>query len=147
MIAELTADLLALVRTVPALAAMTSLTIGGKAADPGLVKVPLPACWITFGKDVSDERSYEHGPESGLVIESPLMIGTWAVTVFVPYDDDDDLLTVQLPMLESIVIAVHARETPSGFNWRFAGQRMVQVYPDRLAYEQHYTANYALARN
>jgi hypothetical protein len=50
VIAECAASLLALVKTVPALADKTSLSIGGRSADPGLVKIPLPAAWITSGK-------------------------------------------------------------------------------------------------
>lgn len=144
MIAECAADLLARVKSIAALADRTSLTIGGRSADPGLVKIPLPAAWVTFGKDISDEQSYEHGPASGLVLEAPLMLSTWPITIFIPYTTDDDLIGVQFPLLESVIAAVHAQEAPSGLRWRFAGQRIALVYPDRLAYEQRYTLNYTI---
>ncbi len=144
MIAECAADLLARVKTVSALADKTSLSIGGRSVDPGLVKIPLPAAWVTFGKDISDEQSYEHGDPSGFIRENPLMLSTWPITIFIPYTTDADLLTVQFPLLESVIAAVHAQEAPSGLRWRFAGQRIALVYPDRLAYEQRYTLNYTI---
>ncbi len=141
MIAECAADLLAKVQTVAALVDRTSLSIGGRSADPGLVKVPLPAAWITFGKEESDEQSYERGDPSGVVHEAQLMIATFPVNIFIPYIDDIDLLTVQFPLLEAVIAAGHAKISPSGLAWRFTGQRIALVYPDRLAYEQRYTLN------
>lgn len=144
MIAECAADLLAKVRTVAALANSASLSIGGRSADPGMLKIPLPAAWVTLRKDVSDERDYEHGPASGMISPSPILLATFAVTIFVPYIDDNDLLAVQYPLLESIISTVHANESPSGYRWRYAGQRIALVYPDRLAYEQHFTVDYII---
>lgn len=141
MIAECAADLLAKVRTVPALAGSASLSIGGKSSDPGLVKIPLPAAWVTLKTEISDEQSYEHGPSSGHVGPA-LMMATFCVTVFIPYLDDDDLLTVQFPLLQDIILAVHSTGTPAGaLQWRYTGQRIALVYPDRLAYEQRYTVS------
>ena len=77
MITELAADILARIKTVPTLEESTSLSIGGRSGDPGLVKIPLPACWITFAKDESDEQSYTHGPSSG-VVSANLMMMTFA---------------------------------------------------------------------
>ena len=142
MIAALAADLLAKFRTVPALENSASLSIGGRSSDPGLVKVPLPVAWLTFSRDASDEQSYEHGPASGMIHAAPLMIATFSATIFVPYLSDDDLLSTQYPLLLAAVNAVHATESPSGMRWRYAGQRIALVYPDRLAYEQRYTVNY-----
>ena len=144
MIAECAADLLSKVKTVPALATSAALSIGGRSADPGLVKIPLPASWVTLSKDASDEQSYEHGPPSGVITVNELL-ATFAVTTFIPYINDDDLLGTQFPLLESIIVAIHATESPSGFRWRYAGQRIALVYPDRLAYEQRYTVNYVIS--
>ena len=145
MIAECAADLLSKVKTVPALATSAALSIGGRSADPGLVKIPLPASWVTLSKDASDEQSYEHGPPSGFVSDAGLLLATFAITTFIPYINDDDLLTTQFPLLESVITAIHATESPSGFRWRYAGQRIALVYPDRLAYEQRYTVNYVIS--
>jgi hypothetical protein len=144
VIAECAASLLALVKTVPALADKTSLSIGGRSADPGLVKIPLPAAWITFGKEESDQASYERGDPSGMVMEAQLMMATFPITIFIPYVDDADLIDTQFPLLSAVIAAVHNQLSPSGFAWRFTGQRIALVYPDRLAYEQRYTLNRTL---
>ncbi|MDE2455663.1 MAG: hypothetical protein KGL43_18910 [Burkholderiales bacterium] len=145
MIAECITDLLAKIRTVGALATATALTIGGRSTDPGLVKVPLPAAWVTFARDMSDEPSYDHGPRSGMVHQAPVVIGTFAITLFVPYTTDADMLAIEYPLLEAVVAAIHATDAPSGFRWRYAGQRLALIYPDRIVYEQRYTLDYTLA--
>jgi hypothetical protein len=63
------------------------------------------------------------------------------VVIYVPYVSQDDLLTVQFPLLESVIAAVrdNGSEATSGNRWRYIGQKLAMVYPDRLAYEQHYT--------
>lgn len=144
MIAECAADLLAKVMSVPTLTASASLTLGGRSNDPGLVKIPLPAAWLALAKDASDEVAYSNGPASGLIHPAPVLIGTFAVTTFVPYISDADMLGTQYPLLESIIRAVHATESPSGFRWRYEGQKIALVHPDRLAYEQRYTVNYTI---
>lgn len=144
MISECAADLLAKVKTVPALAISAALSLGGKSADPGLLKIPLPAAWVMLTKDASDEPSYEHGPDSGVIHAGPVLLATFSVNVFTAYSDDANMLTATYPMLEAIAVAIHATESPSGFRWRYAGQRVALVYPDRLTYEQRYTVNYVL---
>jgi hypothetical protein len=145
MIAELARDLLARVRSVPSLEESTSLTLGGKKEDPALLKCPVPAAWVKFASDASDEQSYEHGPASGFISEAQLMMAGFLVTVLVPYRTDDDLLDTQYPLLDAVSAAVHAQDGPSGFRWRYAGQRIALVYTDRLAYEQRYMVDHALS--
>jgi hypothetical protein len=142
LIAECSADLSTKVKTVPALTNSAALTLGGKGNDPGLLKVPLPAAWISFRSDQVDEQDYTHGPHSGLIGPSQTQMGTWTVVVFIPYQTDDDLIGTQFPLLEAVVSAVHGTEAPSGYRWRFIGQRIALVYPDRLAYEQRFTLTY-----
>lgn len=142
MIAELAADILAKVQTVSTLETQTGLSIGGRSADPGLLQIPLPAVWITLKADIVDQRDYTHGPESGVITPSQAMMSTFCVTVFVPYVDDADLLATQYPLLEAVAAAVHGTEAPSGYRWRYIGQQIALVYPDRLAYEQRYTVSY-----
>jgi hypothetical protein len=144
LIAEIAADLLAKVQSVAGLETSAGLSIGGRSQDPGLLKVPLPAAWCSLKTDQTDEQDYTHGPGSGLILPSQRMMGTWAVMVFIPYIDDADLLATQFPLLEAVANAVHGTTTPSGFAWRYIGQRIALVYPDRLAYEQRFTLHYAL---
>lgn len=143
MIAELAADLLAKVQAVPALTTRTGLTLGGRAQDPGLLKVSTPAAWIVMkGDQVDDDSNSTHGPASGFVPKTQTMLGVWSVTLFIGYVDDADMITNQYPLLEATAEAVHATETPSGMRWRYIGQKVVTVYPDRLAYELRFTVNY-----
>jgi hypothetical protein len=144
MLAELASDLLDKVRTVPALEAKTSLTIGGKSADPDLTKIPLPAAWVVMRKEGKDTSPYDRTEMSGVVDEYTLA-GTWTVTVMVPYTSDDDLIDTQYPLLESVRKAVHASGGPTGATdggWAFMSQRLAQVYADRIAFEQVYNINY-----
>lgn len=139
MTALLAADLLAKVRTITALENRTSLSIGGRSEDPGLVKIPLPAAWVTNKSTEPDERDYSHGPTSGF-IGADISMATWCVTTFIQYTDDADLINVQFPMLDAIVAAVHGTDGPDGsMQWRDAGRRIALVYPDRMAYEQRFT--------
>lgn len=144
MLAALMADIKAKVETVTVLAQATSLSIGGRSVDPGLLLIPLPAAWIVFKNDQVDEEQYQHGPSSGLVPRSQVVMATIAVTVFIEYLDDADLLANQFPLLERVAEAVHATEISAApaYRWRYIGQKIALVYPDRLAYEQRFTVDY-----
>ena len=154
MIAEQAADLAARIRTVSALATRAGLALGGQGTDPSLIKVPLPAAWIMYMHDQVDEVPYGQQSRNspGNVPSVEVMIGTFSVVIYVPYVDENDLLTVQFPLLESVIKAVKlgggavndARVAPAGMRWRYLGQKLSLVYPDRLAYEQHYTLNFPL---
>ena len=77
-----------------------------------------------------------------LVPATQIMLGTWAVTIFVPYVDDTDMLATQYPLLEAVRDAIHATDAPSGERWCYLGQKIALVYPDRLAYEQRYSVRF-----
>jgi hypothetical protein len=142
MLAELATDLLEKVRTVTALADSVALTIGGKANDPDLTKIPLPAAWVVLRKEGKDTTPYDHTDSSGVVDELTIA-AIWTVTVMVPYTNDEDMLGVQFPLLESVRKAIHKTESPSGFRWSYMNQRIALVYTNRLAYEQTYHVNLA----
>ncbi len=138
-------------RTVPALAgANTGLSIGGKAQDPGLLKKAPPFAWVLYGGEQPGESPYGTSSQggSGIVPDQEEMLSTFRVVVYVPYTSDADLLDTQLPLLESVALAVKASvttgplggiEAPNGYRWRYVGQKLALVYADRLGYEQHYT--------
>ena len=140
MMDELAADILALVQGV---IPQSSLTLGGRSDDPVLAKIPLPAAWVQHVKDIPDEQSYTHGPATGVVHEAQSILALYSVLVFVPYTTDTDMLKVQFPLIEALRVAIHAKDAPSGFRWRYAGMDIVRVYTDRLAYEQRYTVDYS----
>jgi hypothetical protein len=143
MISENAADLVARVTSVPALTASAGFALGGRGSDPGLVKIPLPAAWIMFGKDQVDEAPYGTSQTGGggLVPTGENIQQIFSVVIYVPYLSQDDLLNVQFPLLEAVITAVrgNGEPAPSGNRWRYIGQKLAMVYPDRLAYEQHYT--------
>lgn len=140
MISENVADLIAKIQTLPQLASSSGLAIGGKGTDPGLLKIPLPAAWIMYSKDDVDEAPFgQGGAQPGLVPAQEVVLATCSVLIYLPYTDQDDLLNVQLPLLESVITAIRGKIAPSGHRWRYVGQKLALVYPDRIAYEQHYT--------
>jgi hypothetical protein len=144
MIADNAEDLVARVTSVPALANSAGLALGGRGADPALTKIPLPAAWIMFGKDQVNEPPYgtsQSGGSGGMVPMGENVQQVFSIVIYVPYLSQDDLLTVQFPLLEAVIAAVrgNGRAAPSGNRWRYIGQKLAMVYPDRLAYEQHYT--------
>lgn len=140
-IADNAADLVARVTSVPELTNSAGLAVGGRGNDPGLIKIPLPAAWVMFGKDMNEEDVPGSSPHGGfnMVGASTTVLATYSVLIYVPYLSQDDLLNVQFPLLLSVIRAIRGQEAPSGHRWRYTGQKLALVYPDRLAYEQHYT--------
>jgi hypothetical protein len=146
MISEIANDLLTRVRTISDLSGTTSFAIGGKAADPSLKEISLPACRLILIQDYVDEdpmtRSSHLGPE--VVPKVQQILFTFSALVIVPYEDDISILNTQFPLLESVITTVHGEApTPLGgaHRWRYIGQKLSFVYPDRLGYEQRYTVN------
>jgi hypothetical protein len=144
MIADIAEDLVERVTSVAGFEGRAGLAIGGRGADPAMTKIPLPAAWIMFGKDQVDESPYgssQSGGCGGLIPNGENIQLVFSVVIYVPYLSQDDLLTAQFPLLESVIKAVRGDglAAPSGNRWRYIGQKLAMVYPDRLAYEQHYT--------
>ena len=145
MITEQAADLVARVRTVPALALRVGLALGGQQVDPNLIKVPLPAAWVMYLHDQVDEVP---GASSSpyLVPATQVMLATFGIIIYVPYISEADMLATQLPLLELVIKAVKlgGGQAPSGFRWRYIGQKLQLVDSARLAYEQQYTLNFPM---
>jgi hypothetical protein len=145
MIAENARDLVERVNSVPGILS-AGLALGGRGSDPAMTKIPLPAAWIMFGKDRVNEEPYGSSQSSrfgGMVPMGENVQQIYSVVIYIPYQSQDDLLTVQFPLLESVIEAVRGggKEAPSGHRWRYIGQKLAMVYPDRLAYEQSYTVD------
>jgi hypothetical protein len=144
MISENAADLVARVASVAGFEGRVGLAIGGRGADPAMTKIQLPAAWVLFGKDQVDESPYgssQSGSRGGLIPNGENIQQVFSVVIYVPYLSQDDLLGNQFPLLESVIAAVrdNGREAPSGNRWRYIGQKLAEVKPERLGYEQHYT--------
>jgi len=146
MIGEISNDILERVRSVGALTSSTSFAIGGKATDPALKEIPLPACRLILLNIFPDEDPHTTGTSRGpgIVPRTQVMLFDYRALVIVPYGDDNDILNVQFPLLESVASAVKANTAPSGHRWRFLGQKLSFVYPDRMGYEQRFTVDVTL---
>ncbi len=141
MIADNLTHILGLVTSIPELANSAGLAIGGKGNDPGLTKIPLPAAWIMYANDVVNEAPYGTGEDNTGTISNPQsMLLQVNILIYLPYVSQDDLLNIQFPLLEKLIATVHATSpVPYAMRWRYVGQKLALVYPDRIAYEQHYT--------
>jgi len=146
MISEISTDLLNKVRSVPSLASSTSFAIGGKAEDPSLKSIPLPACRLILMSIFADEDPHTTGSSRGpgIVPKTQVVLFDLRALVIVPYLTDSDILNVQFPLLEAVMTTVKGTPAPSGHRWRFLGQKLSFVYPDRMGYEQRFTLDAAL---
>lgn len=129
MIAQAVQQLYTLLQAVPQLSTSIGLVIGGKAPDPGLTKVPLPAAWVLHdgAQNTQDMR----------MAQVPLNITTqlaYVVMLYVPYTSQQDLIDNQLPLLEQVITAVHGQTAPTGQRWFWRRSKLVLINPDRLAY-------------
>ena len=139
MISACALDLIARVTSIAAFTNSASFTLGGHGVDPVLVKIPLPAAWLLYRGDGQDEDARE-----AIVPGVEVMLSAWSVILYVPYADQTDFLTVQFPLMESVITTIRGKTAPSGHRWRYTGQKLVNVLPDRIAYEQRYTLDMVL---
>lgn len=133
MYTENAQNLLSLVETVPALVKTSGLAVGGRSTDPAMASIPLPSAWVILADDKPRD------PETGSNPDGQVVITTYVVMVYVPYISQADLITNQLPLLESVMKAVRGKQSTSGQKWRYEGQKLTLINTDRLAYEQRYS--------
>ena len=129
MIAENAADLYTKVQAIPALSASTGITLGGKAPDPGMTKIQLPAAWVLpdDGETVQDDR----------VGQLPRLANarlSYLVMLYLPYSSQSDLIANQFPLLEQVIATVNGTDAKSGQRWLWRSYKLVLVNPDRLGY-------------
>ncbi len=125
-------DLYTKLTSVTALANAASFTAGGNAADPALTKIPLPAAWVLLSNDKPMDN------ETGVVPLTQVVLVEYTVLIYVQYTTQADLINTQIPLLRSARSAIHGTEGPNRNRWKYMGQKLVLVNPDRLAYEQQY---------
>jgi hypothetical protein len=133
MYAENALNLLNLLTSVPALAANAGLAAGGRASDPSMIHVPLPCAWLLLAEDKPNDAATGSNP-AGQVVSTDFI-----VMLHIPYVSQADLLANQLPLLEATIAAVRGKQAPRGQKWRYAGQKLMLINPDRLVYEQRYS--------
>jgi len=140
VIAESINDLYTRLQAIPALASSTGLLLGGKTPDPGLTKIPLPAAWVLHdgAQNTQDQRI-------GQVPINATTALQFAVMLYVPYSTQQDLIANQLPLLESIIAAIHGQTSPTGQRWYWARSKLVVLNPDRLGYHLTFLLDSAIA--
>ena len=129
MLAECVTDLFNKVNAIPSLAATVGLTIGGKAPDPGMTKVPLPAAWV-----ISKAAASTLDKGAPVVSRNLPCLLNFAVLLYIPYTSQADLVTNQLPLLESVIKSVHGTDSPAYERWAFNGYQLEALNSDRLIY-------------
>lgn len=134
MIAENASDLLNKIATVSALATSHGLTVGGGKIDPSETKIPLPSAWVLFAAEKEQDQ------ELGMVLKTQTINGNYIVLIDVPFISQSDLISNQFPLLDAVRASIHGTNTPRGFRWKFDGQRLLLINPDRMRYEQTYSA-------
>jgi hypothetical protein len=133
MIAENSAHLVSLIQGIAVLSKSTGLAAGGRTPDPGLLKIPLPAAWVLYAGDKPNE------PQTGFNASNQVLTANYVVMIYIPYISAADLEANQYPMIEAVIQAIRGQQAPKGQRWRYEGQKLSVVNPDRLAYEQRYS--------
>ena len=133
MYSENAAALLTLAESVTGLTNSVGMATGGRATDPAMTNVPLPCVWLVLASDKP------HDPATGSNPTGQVVTNTFVLMVHVPYISQADLLSAQLPLLESIVATIRGQQAPKGQKWRYEGQQLSVVNVDRLIYEQKYS--------
>jgi hypothetical protein len=130
MIAECAQDLFTKIQAITSLAASTGLAAGGKAPDPGMANVTLPAAWI-----MADEGETTLPNSDGQVKRQLSALLGFSVMLYVPYLSQSDLITNQLPLLQKVIHDVHGTDAPTGERWQFKRYKLRVANTDRLGYQ------------
>jgi phage gp37-like protein len=136
MITELAQDMLAKLKTVPALGGRVGLTLGATDSDPLMQDIQVPAAWVLYSGDQNVDAASDARTRSK-------QIYNFVVYVIIGYGSNEvDMLTNQYPILDSTVASIAGTEILNAnviMNWKYTGQSVVHVGVDRLLYEQRYS--------
>ncbi len=126
-------DIYTKLQGITALAASVGLAVGGKEPDPGMTKMPLPAAWVVVAEG--------HNENDGVLSNRPPTLSnvrlSVAVMLYVPYLSQSDLLTNQIPLLESVIQAIQGTPiagTGASQRWNMQSFKLVLLNTDRLGY-------------
>jgi hypothetical protein len=138
VISEALSTLLALIATVPELAQSTGMSVGMSESDPTSVEMTLPAAWPLYVGKAPNQK-----PANGVVPASQSLTNEFIVMVYLDNSKgQNNMITVQSPILEKVISAVHGSRVvsplPGQFQFYFSGERLVSANPVRLAYEQRF---------
>lgn len=126
-------DIYTKLQAITALASSVGLAVGGQEPDPGMTKQPLPAAWVLVTEATNEN--------TGTLTNRPPKLAnvrlSVSVMLYVPYNSQSDLLTNQIPLLESVIQAIQGTEIANQTEtqrWNFAGFKLVLLNTDRLGY-------------
>lgn len=127
MIAELGADLLAKVQSIPALANSTGLDLLGNTPDPGGSKIIPPAAWIIAPKSAKNTQDVN----SVLPSLNVNALMEFVVGLYLPSGSQ---LATQIPLLEAVIKAVQGTPSPSGQRWFWLSLDRAATNPGVIVY-------------
>lgn len=135
MIAECAQDLITKTQSISALAASTGLAIGGTIPDPGMTKIPLPAAWILHKRAKNTHDASVSLPST--LVQALL---TYAVVLYLPTSNQ---ISMQLPLIQSVIKAIHGTTSPSGQRWYWESHDLSAFNPDKMIYPLFFSVNAA----
>ena len=128
-IAELATDLVTKLKTVPAMQNRVGLATAGRATDPSMKGVPMPAAWVLYTGDNNTN------PESKGFLQNDIDM-TFSAFLMLSYTSELDLINTELPTLEALArSASGADSTTFGMRWKYLGSQLLSTFSDRLVYE------------
>ncbi len=109
MLAELAQDLLTKLQSIPALATSSGLDLVGDMPDPGAARVVPPAAWVI-------PKDWENFEDDAAILPAPAPNGRheFVVGLYLPTTAQ---IATQLPLLNSVIDAIHGTVSPSGQRW------------------------------
>ncbi len=137
MIAECAQDLLTKVQSIPALASSTGLAIGGVLPDPGATKIALPAAWILHKRAKNTRDGAANIALPSTVAQALL---TYVVALYVPTSNQ---IATQLPLMQSVLKAIHGTTGPSGQRWYWESHDLASFNVDRMIFPMFFSINAA----
>lgn len=107
------------------------LTVGGKNADPLMVKMARPGAWVMFVGDQNVDTSSR-------VVCGPIVQLNFIVKIIMDYTTETEIIATQYALLGTVRDAIHASDGPKGAPWKYEGQQLEEL-TDRMIYEQRYS--------
>lgn len=113
--------------------ARVGLAVGATTIDPSMERVVLPAVWVVYVGNVSNNATNQ-----GMCGE--MVTNQFVVKVFVKYDSEKDMLDNQWPLLDEIAQTVNGSVGPVGsMRWKFEGQQLDELSGNRAVYDQRFS--------
>lgn len=132
MIGSIASDLVTQIKTVSALGNRVGLVVGGTEIDPINRNITLPAVWVIFvGDEAVSDTQFNKSQSIKL---------NFVVKVLMDYSNESDLVDTQFTLLEDVIKAVRGGIPSVGAkNWRYNGQTLDEMTPERLVWDQSYS--------